>query len=68
MGTSASMGSTSKRQTPLSCSAASSSRAASGQGNAAVRPKTPASKRSVTPTSRVHSNDDDSGFCLFVDF
>ncbi|RVW39035.1 Kinesin-like protein KIN-UC [Vitis vinifera] len=50
------MGSTSKRQLPLS----SSSRAASGQGNAAVRSKTPASRRSVTPNSRVHSNEDDS--------
>lgn len=64
MGTSASMGSTSKRQLPLS----SSSRAASGQGNAAVRSKTPASRRSVTPNSRVHSNEDDSGFSLYVDF
>ncbi|KAJ9684671.1 hypothetical protein PVL29_016908 [Vitis rotundifolia] len=57
------MGSTSKRQLPLSSSSSSSSsssRAASGQGNAAVRPKTPASRRSVTPNSRVHSNEDDS--------
>ena len=42
MGTSASMGSNSKRQLPFS-SSSSSSRAASGQGNVAVRPKTPAS-------------------------
>lgn len=54
------MGSTSKRQLPLSSSSSSSSRAASGQGNAAVRSKTPASRRSVTPNSRVHSNEDDS--------
>ena len=66
MGTSASMGSNSKRQLPLSSS--SSSRVASGQGNVAVRPKTPASARSVTPNSRVHSNGDDSGFSLYVDF
>ena len=70
MGTSASMGSNSKRQLPLSSSSSSSSssRAASGQGNVAVRPKTPASARSVTPNSRVHSSGDDSGFSLYVDF
>ena len=66
MGTSASMGSNSKRQLPLSSS--SSSRAASGQGNVPVRPNTPASRRSVTPNSRAHSNGDDSGFSLYVDF
>ena len=67
MGTSASMGSNSKRQLPLS-SSSSSSRAASGQGNVPVRPNTPASRRSVIPNSRVHSNGDDSGFSLYVDF
>ena len=66
MGTSASMGSNSKRQLPLSSS--SSSRAASGKGNVPVRPNTPASRRSVTPNSRVHSHGDDSGFSLYVDF